>query len=140
MNNYFFKARIEWVDTILEMSDEEAGIFAKALWAWSSGNAPIPEIPTDMKMFYRMAISQLISDNKAQRELSVVRAQSGRKGAEKTNSIRRQMLAANADGKSRQMPAANSADIRKDIDTIPPTPLSQIIKDMIEGGKHDADE
>lgn len=136
MKNYFFKARTEWADTIMEMSDEDAGIFAKAIWAWASGGEPVTDIPENMQMFYRMAIRQLVEDLKDQRAKSAILAENGRKGAEKTNGKRRQMLAANAGGKYWRQNAANSADIEKDIDISSPLPplSAKSLSDLLNEG------
>lgn len=79
----WFKARNNWGAGIETLSNEEAGQFAKALWAYTMRGEE-QEITGSAKALYAIAIATLKQDEQATAEISQKRAAAGSIGGKQT--------------------------------------------------------
>ena len=78
----WFKARNIWGAAIESLSDEEAGKFVKALWAFTM-NGEKTELTGSAAGVFAIAVMQLSMDDEQAEELSKKRAEAGASGGKK---------------------------------------------------------
>ena len=97
----WFRARNVWGAALLGLSDEEAGIVAKAIWTYTM-SGEITEIEGAGKGIFAMILMTLGQDEEKDAGISVKRSIAGKSGALVTNANKCRQMPANADNKSKR--------------------------------------
>lgn len=83
--------RVEWLDTILKMTDEEKGVFLDCITKHVKGTSrPESEIPLQLRYFVSMACDSVDANRTAYQRTSEARSEAGKRGGEKSGESRRQ--------------------------------------------------